>query len=117
MKRLAVAALVLVAGCSEPTQYTSGPMTRLDSNTQYRTDDRPGGFQLTVTYSTYTFTAEPSATMQVCQRTLVALAHELAEKQGRKIKPIDDQRMRITPGYNGITGISSCSATAPVDWQ
>lgn len=117
MKRLTVAVLVLLAGCSEPTQYAAGPMTRLDGNTQYRTDDRPGGFQITVAYSTYTFLAEPAATMQVCKQALTSAAYDIAEKQGRKIKPIDEQRIRISPGYNSITGISSCTATAPVDWQ
>jgi hypothetical protein len=55
--------------------------------------------------------------MGVLLATITSLAYDVAEKRGRQIKPVVEQRIRTSLGYNGITGVSSCSATAPVEWQ
>ena len=38
------------------------------------------------------------------------------EARGRKIQPVNEQRIRLSMGRDGFTGITSCSATAPVDF-
>ncbi len=117
MNRLTLMAMLALAGCTTPVQYSQGPMTRLDKDTEYRVEDQKNGFQLIVSYSAYTFLAESSAMLTMCRNTITSLAHDIAEKRGRKIKPVAEQRIRTSLGYNGITGVSSCSATAPVEWQ
>jgi hypothetical protein len=44
------------------------------------------------------------------------VAHDIAENRGKKIQPINEQRIRLSFGRNGFTGITSCSATAPADF-
>lgn len=114
---LTAAAATLVTSCTTPAGYSSAPLARYDKDTEYRTDDRPGGFTLTIYYSRYQFIPESDALAVACKQALTSLAHDLAEKQGRKIKPIDEQRIKISFGRNGVTGITSCSAVAPADWQ
>lgn len=45
------------------------------------------------------------------------LAWEVAEKKGRKIDPINEQRIRISMGRNGFSGITSCQAFAVAKWK
>lgn len=117
MRRLLLAFLLLVAGCATPVGYTNAPMARYDKDTEYRVDDRPGGFTLTIYYSRYQFIPESDAVAAACKQALTALAHEIGESRGRPIKRVEEQRIRLSMGRNGVTGITSCSATAPVDWQ
>ncbi len=112
-----VAVAVTLTGCATPVGYTNEPMARYDKDTEYRVDDRPNGFTLTIYYSRYQFIPESDAVAVACRQALTALAHEIAEKRGRQIKPIDTQRIRMSFGRNGVTGITSCSATAPADWS
>lgn len=79
--------------------------------------DRVNGFDLTVNYSRYQFIPESSAVAVACKSALTSLAHELADKKGRKIKPLNEQRIRISMGRNGLTGITSCSAQAVAEWE
>lgn len=116
MKRILVLALMLT-GCTTPAQYGSAPMERLDKDTEYRVEERQNGFQLIVSYSAYAFLPESSAILRMCKQTITSLAYDVAEKRGRHIKPIVEQRIRTSLGRNGLTGMSSCSATAPVEWE
>ena len=108
---------VALSGCTTPATYADGPMVQYDSHTEYHLNDRPGGFALTINYARYQFIPESSAVATACTQTLTSLAHEIGEKRGRTIKPIDEQRVRISLGRNGLTGMTSCSATAPIDWN
>ena len=116
MKR-AILLAAMVAGCTTPVAYNTGPMQRLDKDTEYSVEERPNGFQLAVNYSAYTFLAESSAMLTTCKQAITSVAYDVAEKRGRRIKPINEQRIRTSLGYNGITGVSACSATAPVEWE
>ena len=91
-------------------------MTSYDKTSEYRIDDRPGGFTVFVEYERYQFIPESSAVATACRAMLTSLAHEMAEARGRKIQPVNEQRIRLSMGRNGVTGITSCSATAPVDF-
>jgi hypothetical protein len=54
--------------------------------------------------------------MMACKSILLNIAYEYAEKKGRKIKPINEQRIRISAGRDGFAGITSSSATVRVEW-
>lgn len=79
-------------------------------------DDKPDGFSLTINYSRYQFIPESDALAVACKQALTSIAHELGERKGRKIERIEEQRIRISFGRNGLSGITSCSATVPVVW-
>lgn len=117
MRRWLLAAGLALTSCATPVGYTNQPMMSYDKDTEYRTDDIPDGFALTIYYSRYQFIPETSATATACKQALTSLAYDLAERRGRKIKPVNEQRIKMSFGRNGVTGITSCSATAPVEWR
>jgi hypothetical protein len=112
-----VLVLSMATGCATPVGYTNQPMQTYDKDTEYHVDDTPSGFTLTIYYSRYQFIPETSATATACKQALTSLAYELADRRGRKIQRIEEQRIKISFGRNGLSGITSCSATAPVEWQ
>lgn len=105
-----------VSGCATPVSYSSAPLTRYDKDTEYSYEATPSGFTLAIYYSRYQFIPESDAVSSACRSALTAIAHELAERQGRKIKQINEQRIRVSLGRNGVGGITSCSASAPAEW-
>ncbi|MCK6376427.1 MAG: hypothetical protein L6Q69_20350 [Zoogloea sp.] len=109
-------ALKLV-GCATPTQMTDAPMTPYDRDTEYAITPRPGGYSVAINYSRYQFIPESSAIAIACKSALTAITYEQADKSGRKIHPLNEQRIRISMGRNGLTGITSCSAMAIAEWQ
>jgi hypothetical protein len=114
---VSLAVAFAMAGCATPVGYTNQPLATYDKDTEYRADDTPTGFNLTIYYSRYQFIPESGAVAVACKQALTALAHDLAQQRGRKIKPVDEQRIRLSFGRNGLSGVTSCSATAPVEWQ
>lgn len=92
-------------------------MTVYDRDTEYEISERSDGFSLAINYSRYQFIPESSAVAQACKSALTSLAHELADRKGKKIKPIEEQRIRLSFGRNGFTGITSCSASAIAEWR
>jgi hypothetical protein len=107
---------LLLAGCATPVRDTEKPLTRYEKTTEYRIDDRAGGFMVFVEYERYQFIPESSAVATACRAMLTSLAYETADARGRKIQPLNEQRIRLSMGRNGFTGITSCSATVPVDY-
>jgi hypothetical protein len=114
---LAVGLIALISGCATPIQQTDAAMTPYDKDTEYAVTPRPDGFAIAVNYSRYQFIPESSAIATACRSAVTALAFEQADKQGRKIKPLNEQRIRISMGRNGLTGMTSCSALAIAEWQ
>lgn len=96
---------------------TDAQMTSYDKDTDYVITPRPDGFSIAVDYSRYQFIPESSAVAIACKSALTSIAYEQADKQGRKIQPLNEQRIRISMGRNGLTGITSCSALAAAEWQ
>lgn len=92
-------------------------MMLYDKDTEYAVEEKPAGFSLTVYYSRYQFIPESSAVATACKSTLTSLAWELAEKRGKQISPINEQRIRISMGRNGLSGITSCQANTEVSWK
>lgn len=120
MKTTTTTALLLVItlmGCATATKQTDAAMTPYDKDTEYAVAPRPDGFALAVNYSRYQFIPESDAVAVACRSALMAITYEQADKQGRKIKPLNEQRIRISMGRNGLSGITSCSASAIAEWQ
>ncbi len=108
---------LLLAACASPVSHTNAPMSTYDKDTEYSAEDRSDGFSLTVYYSRYQFIPESDAVATACKSALMALGWEIAERKGRKIEPINEQRVRISMGRNGVSGITSCQAFAVVEWK
>lgn len=118
MQQAALAALaaVLVAGCATPMEYSTDK-AGMDRDTSVSVQDRPEGFTVTVAYDRYQFIPETAAVMAACKSALLATAHDVADKRGRPIEQINEQRIRISTGRNGLTGITSCEASVPVVYR
>lgn len=107
----------VLIGCAIPTKQTDALLTPYDKDTEYAVTPRPDGFAIAVNYSRYQFIPESGAVAIACKSALTAIAYEQADKQGRKIQPLNEQRIRISMGRNGLSGITSCSALAIAEWQ
>lgn len=113
---LTLALMLTLAGCATPVEYGVGSKATTDKDTRVAIDERPDGFTVSVLYDRYQFIPETAAVMAACRQALLASAHDHAEKKGRRIRPINEQRIRISTGRNGFTGITSCEASVPVQW-
>jgi len=107
----------LLSGCAVPTKQTDASMATYDRDTEYAVTPRTDGFSVAINYSRYQFIPASNAVATACKSALTAIAYEVADKQGRKISPLNEQRIRISMGRNGLTGITSCSAMAVAEWQ
>jgi hypothetical protein len=113
---LLVAMAVLPPGCATPDRYTDAPMTSGGKNSKYVIEDSDNGFRITVNYSRYQFISESNAVAISCRQELTSLAHEYGDEKSRSIDPVNPDRIKISMGRNGFSGITSCAATAPVRW-
>lgn len=108
---------LVVGGCATPVSHTNVPLSTYDKDTEYSIEDNSNGFAITVYYSRYQFIPESSALAAACKSSLTSIAWEMAEKRGKKIKPINEQRIRMSMGRNGLSGITSCQAMAIAEWE
>lgn len=115
-RMIALASLVVSAACATAERYTDKPMTQRDNHSSFAVDDTPSGFVLYLWYERYQFIPESSAVDQAATSQLLSLAHEIAEQRGKKIEPLNEQRMRKSMGRNGFTGITSWSGMIPATY-
>jgi hypothetical protein len=108
---------LMVLGCATPVSHTNIPLSTYDKDTEYGIEQTEDGFGITVYYSRYQFIPESDALAMACKSQLTSIAWEYAEKVGKEIEPINEQRIRISMGRNGFTGITSCQAFAVVKWK
>ncbi len=113
---LALICCFLVA-CATPARYTNVPLSIYDRDTKYAIEERENGFSITVYYSRYQFVPESSAVATACRSQLTAIAWEYSDNKGKEIEPINEQRIRISMGRNGLTGITSCQANTIAQWK
>lgn len=111
-KLMLVAAIAMLGGCATPVKHLDGAMTRYDKNTQYTLADHPGGFKIEVRYARYQFIPESGAVERACRSAVTSVAYHVADQRGRKLLPINEQRIELSMGRNGFTGITSCRALA-----
>jgi hypothetical protein len=108
---------LLLGSCTTPMRQTDTQMIPYDRDTGYSVTPQENGFAITISYSRYQFIPESNAVAVACKSALTSIAYEHAEKQEKRIQPINEQRIRISMGRNGFTGITSCSATAIAEWE
>jgi hypothetical protein len=117
MKYVLICLLILLsAGCATPVSHTNAPLSTYDKDTEYAVQKRDDGFSVTVYYSRYQFIPESGAVATACKSQLTAIAWEHSDNEGRRIEPVNEQRIRISMGRNGISGITSCQANVIVKW-
>lgn len=107
---------IILVGCATPVSHTNIPLSTYDKDTEYGVEESENGFGITVYYSRYQFIPESDAVATACKSQLTAIAWEYAESVGKEIIPVNEQRIRISMGRNGFSGITSCQATAIVKW-
>lgn len=108
---------LLLAGCATPVSHTNVSLSTYDKDTEYGIEKRDDGFGVTVYYSRYQFIPESDAVATACKSQLTAIAWEHSDKTGKEIQPVNEQRIRISMGRNGLSGITSCQANAVVKWK
>ena len=106
----------LLISCATPVSHTNIPLSTYDKDTEYGIEKRDDGFSITVYYSRYQFIPESDAVATACKSQLTAIAWEHADNEGKKIDPVNEQRIRVSMGRNGLSGITSCQANAVVKW-
>lgn len=109
--------MAMLSGCATPVSHTNIPLSTYDKDTEYGIEERSDGFGITVYYSRYQFFPESDALAIACKSALTSVAWEIAEKRGKQIEPLNEQRIRISMGRNGISGITSCQAFAVAKWK
>jgi hypothetical protein len=88
-----------------------------DRDTTYRVDDHESGFTVTAYYSRYQFIPESEAVAAAGMSALLNIAYVIAESRGRKIEPVNEQRVRMSMGRNGISGTTSWSGSVRVFYK
>lgn len=106
-----------LSGCASAEKYGDGPMQKYDKNTELSVIERADGYTVNVYYSRYQFVPESDAVSASCRQQATSIAWEEARKRGKEIKPITDQEVKISMGRNGLSGITSCSASVPVYYK
>jgi hypothetical protein len=109
--------VMMLTGCATPVSHTNIPLSTYDKDTEYGIEKRVEGFAITVFYSRYQFIPESDAVATACKSQLTAIAWEHSDNEGSEIEPVNEQRIRISMGRNGLTGITSCQANAIVKWK
>lgn len=106
-----------LSACATPVSHTNIPLSTYDKDTEYGVEDSPDGFAITVYYSRYQFIPESDAVATACKSALTSIAWDVAELKGKIIEPVNEQRVRLSMGRNGLSGITSCQASAVVKWK
>lgn len=114
---LIIVLAILLSACAMPVSHTNIPLSNYDKDTEYGLEERIDGFGITVYYSRYQFIPESDAVATACKLALTSISWEVAEKKGKQIEPINEQRIKISMGRNGLSGITSCQSFAVVKWK
>jgi PBP1b-binding outer membrane lipoprotein LpoB len=102
-----IALTVFLVSCATPVGYTEKELSRYDKNTTYRVDERADGFTVTMYYSRYQFIPESDAVLASAKSNLTAICYDVADSKGKEIKQINEQRIKMSMGRNGLSGITS----------
>lgn len=102
---------MLLVSCATPVGYSEKALATYDKNTTYRIDERQDGFTITMYYSRFQFIPESDAVLAAAKSNLTSICYDVADAKGRKIEPINEQRIKMSMGRNGISGITSWTGT------
>jgi hypothetical protein len=120
MLRIIFAMLLIgfsAVGCATPARYTNSPQATYDKHVEYAIDTRDDGFSIRVSCLHSHPLPDNDAVADACKIALTTIAQEYAENNGKKIQPINEQRIEISMGQNGVNEITTCSANALAQWQ
>lgn len=109
--------LLLTSACATPVPYSSRPYEPYDKDTQYNVEETGKGFVVNIIYERWQVISEALALTTACKSHLLSIAYEHADKRGKKIHPVNEQRVKLSVGRNILTGVSSCSATVQAEYQ
>ena len=112
-----IVGLGLLFCCATPVSHDNVPMNTYDQNTEYIVTDHPSGYTITLFYSQCQFIPESEAVATAYKSTLTSIGWEVVDNQGAKIKPINEQRIKISMDRNGMLGITSCQTSVLVEWK
>ena len=98
-------------------KYSDKPMQKVNKNTSFNVEDHDDGFTITVYYSRYQFIPESDAVSAAGVSALLSTAYDVADKRDKKIKPINEQRIKMSMGRNGLSGITSWTGTVRVYYE
>jgi hypothetical protein len=96
---------------------TAPPMARSNPEERYKVEERPEGFAVTVEHSVYQFVPMQGTVADMCRSAVKVAANDVADRRGRSIEPIADDRVTVASSRNPLSGVTSCTATAVVRWR
>ena len=122
MKNLTAVLVVLamLAGCASKREYIPQQEAySYDKNTSFAMQEESDGFMLTVDYAKEpSFLEFHSAIAKQCKSQLTSIARELSDKTGRKIKPVNEERITISVGDDDNDARKvHCHAQVKVEWE
>jgi len=128
MKKLAVVLVVaaMLAGCATKTQEKISRQDEhsYDKNTNFAIKEESDGFMLTVDYSSDKFflwgIGQETTVTKECKAQLASIAKQLADKTGRKIKPVNEEQITTTMGQGYDSKAKPrpyCHAQYKVMWE
>ena len=112
--------LILVFGasnCSTSNKLTKIELKNKTSDISYGVKENDRGFEIEISYKKYQFWPESDALITTCKSQLISTAYDYADEKGSSIKKINEQRIKISMGRNGLTGVMSCNASTKVSWE
>lgn len=108
---------IILAGCTSPSILNKNiKMDVYDKDTKYHIEENDRGFDITILYTRYQFIPESDSVSTACKNQLTSIAWEFSDTKHREIKQINEQRIKISMGRNGFSGITSCGAKTNVLW-
>lgn len=110
-------AACVLAGCATAKRQSDIPLDRSAQDARYGVKPVANGFEIEMEYSRYQFIPESEAVATACRSQLLALAYQHADAEGRALEPINEQRVRVSMGRNGLTGITTCRAHGVASWK
>lgn len=114
---LILAACVMTIGCATAKRQSDISLTNSGQDASYGVRSRDDGFEIEIEYSRYQFIPESDAVAGACKSQLLSLAYEHADSVGKPIEPINEQRVRVSMGRNGLAGITTCRAYGVAKWK
>lgn len=113
----AVLVVISLAGCATAKRQSDIGLDQSAKNTDFGIVARQDGFEIELRYARYQFIPESDAVAIACKTQLLALAYKHADSENRQIQPINEQRISMSMGRNGLTGITSCRAHGVAIWK
>jgi hypothetical protein len=106
----------LLTGCAPPATDRDAPLTGFDRGEYHVLREHAGGFTLGVLYSRHQFHPDTAAVTSACRQMLTKIAGELAEVRDRRIKPIDESRVKLSVRRDSSKNITTCAVMVPVEF-